>query len=450
MIAAGLAARLPALLTSLRTDEAYSAVHFIPAGPASIFDPVQYLPNNHLGFNLVEWGLTQWLPTSEMVLRAGGVIPALLAVWVVWRWGRTRLGRWVGLVAAGLLAVAPAHMEWSVQARGYGIGFLAVAGMVVGSDLLERSESRAGIATLALSATVGVAALPQLAFVFGGHLLVLLTNPVLRRRVAALAGGVGLTLALFYRPLVPNLLGQVDRVGGRFGSRVGPIDVLLDPAALLFEPLARIFVDGPGVVALVLFIVFGGVALARLAGSGDQRLGAHLLVPSLALMLALLAMRSFVLPRYISFLIVPIAIVTALAVCELLSWMSGTQRSVAVGALVVSAVFGVVDQSRELSVPWENYRDAASIALDGADDPIYVNRTSSTAGFQYYVSGLNYVGSAGNVCGLSAPVVLIDYPMEDEPLPDCLEVLEHLGHAPQRSGAGSIDVWLVQARDSGE
>ena len=168
ILLSAVALRLPALTTSLWTDEAYSAVYYIPRGPAAIFDPAQYLPNNHVGFNLAGWILTRWLPSSEAVLRLLSLVPALAAVWLLWWWARGRFGGRVAMLASILLVAAPIHLELSVQARGYGVGFLSAVGMLVGADLASERGGR-WYWLFGGSALLGIWTLPQLALLFAGH-----------------------------------------------------------------------------------------------------------------------------------------------------------------------------------------------------------------------------------------------------------------------------------------
>ena len=130
-------ARWPALGVSLWWDEAYSARQFIPFGPTKIIDPLYYLPNDHILFNLLAWATTAIVGTTEAILRFWSVVPALAAGGVIGWWGWRRHGPVVGVAAALFIVTSPVHLGLSVQARGYGLGFLAAALMLVGAVAME-------------------------------------------------------------------------------------------------------------------------------------------------------------------------------------------------------------------------------------------------------------------------------------------------------------------------
>jgi mannosyltransferase len=79
-------------------------------------------------FNMVAYYelLRAWLHlgSSEAMIRALSVIPAVLTVLLVYELGNHLFDRQTGLLAALLLAVHPAHVAYSQEARGYALAIL--------------------------------------------------------------------------------------------------------------------------------------------------------------------------------------------------------------------------------------------------------------------------------------------------------------------------------------
>ena len=180
--------------------------------------------------------------------------------------------------------------------------------------------------------------------------------------------------------------------------------------------------------------------------SGKHELAAHILVPPLVTMASLMVLGSFVLPRYISFLVVPIAVACAIAVDSLLNAAPQSILRVAVVVLVVSGGWSLVGRSSTMTVAWENYEEASNAARAAGADQIFVNRTSSIAGFQYYSGSTRFVPSAAELCGMEGPFVLIDYPIGDaEPLPACFTLVEAIADVRQRARPGHIAVFVLDS-----
>jgi 4-amino-4-deoxy-L-arabinose transferase-like glycosyltransferase len=87
---------------------------------AIILAPDGFPPLYHL---LLHW----WLPAfgGDGSARWLSVVCGLATVWAMWRLGCQIGGMAVGLVAAGLLAIAPIHVYYSQEARAYALFFLA-------------------------------------------------------------------------------------------------------------------------------------------------------------------------------------------------------------------------------------------------------------------------------------------------------------------------------------
>lgn len=448
LVALAVWSRTIPLDVSLWGDEAYTARQYVIHGPERIFLTSSYLPNNHVFFSLLTWLTTRVTGTSEWALRLPSLVPALASIALTAWYARRRFGWGASLIAATLLVTSPLHLGLSVQARGYGIGFLSAAAMLWYAVRVDEDGRPADWIGLGLAALVGIWTLPQLAFVYGGHLLALFL--LRERRWGVLAHGVvvGAGSLLFYRGLVNNIVSQTGRVGSRGGSVVGPFDILADPAVLIYGSWARAFGSWPEWVVVASFAAVIGLGVAvLLAGRRFVDLR-HLIVPWLVLMGALVVLGSSALDRYISFLIVPIAVLIAVGGAGLLDTMRMPVPGRVTLAMVVAGflVAGAIDSAREWDVPFENYAEAVEIARAQGVDRIYTNRTTGVVGFLWYDESIEPIEATIDACTLEPPFVLLDFPwqMEGAP-PDCLleRATDRVVVPQRRRPDDRIVVWVI-------
>lgn len=112
--------RIPRLVDSLWYDEAFTAR--IASLPASML-PGAIVGDVHPPFYyLIEWLAVQLLGTSELALRLPALLAGLGMVWLTHRLARDlRLGQETANVAALLVAIFPAAIYYSNEARGYAL-----------------------------------------------------------------------------------------------------------------------------------------------------------------------------------------------------------------------------------------------------------------------------------------------------------------------------------------
>ena len=79
--------------------------------------------NNHLANSLLAWVFQRILGRSEWVLRLPAFLLGLSSLYVLWTFTRRYSGSILALLATAGLAFSPAHVFWSVTARGY-VGML--------------------------------------------------------------------------------------------------------------------------------------------------------------------------------------------------------------------------------------------------------------------------------------------------------------------------------------
>lgn len=445
------AVRLPALGVSLWWDEAYSAHAYVPYGPWKIIDEKYYVPNNHVFFNLLAWATTSVIGTSEIILRFWSFVPAMAAAGLIGWWAWRRHGAAVGLVAGFFLVTSPVHLGLSVQARGYGLGFLAAALMLIGAVEAQERDHLLGHGAFVVGGLTGIWTLPQMLFVFAGHGLALLAWSRHRWRVVADGLIVAAGTLVVYWVLIPDLVRQSGRVGSRTGDRMSLPGIVAEPAELLFAPslwswgLPR---STPVILWSLLLLALTALAWMRLRSTGRLREFGQLAVPWLAFGVALTVLGSATLDRYISFLLVPLSMIVALGVVQLVSLLPAGRVVGAVAgiALVLVAGTAMVREGRIWWTAYENYKDAMEVAHQSGVDRIVTNREPGTVGFWFYDDDVEVLLPTESVCDEPGPLVFLDFPVRPEEVDlSCLE--ERGGErlmVEQRRAPGRIDVWILR------
>ena len=147
--------RLAVLGTSFWHDETVTAFFYVDRGPRGIFFG-HYVPNNHVLFSLLSWATTGIVGHFEASYRIWSVLPALVSVAVIGWWAWRRFGPLTAVAVLIFATVAPLHLVLAPQARGYGLGFLAGAGMLVGAARAADSGSVSDVVVFAAFGLVGI------------------------------------------------------------------------------------------------------------------------------------------------------------------------------------------------------------------------------------------------------------------------------------------------------
>jgi hypothetical protein len=106
---------------SITIDEAYTFNHYLDGAWSNIFAQ-PYFTNNHVLFSMLAKLSASILGNGEWALRLPSVIAGfflVLGVFAVLKVSVSRAVRWVALVA---IALHPLLLDFSVAARGYGLG----------------------------------------------------------------------------------------------------------------------------------------------------------------------------------------------------------------------------------------------------------------------------------------------------------------------------------------
>jgi hypothetical protein len=451
--------RLAGLNQSLWHDEVFSVVHYVARGPQEIVSG-DYVPNNHVLFNLLGYGTTRVLGESEVTLRLWSVVPAIAAaVLIVWWTWRLR-GRWTALVVAVLVTSSPIHHDLAREARGYGLMLLAGALMLVFSYRVAAGGGRSSWIVLALAGVIGAYTAPQFVLGFVGQSVPLLARRELRKRALVLLVGVGAVLLLIYAPLLADIVRSPGTVSGGplpwHAPVSGPIlhlvqptfDVLADRPtdAYLIEP------NTPDGILAGLLVLIGALTLWR---ARDRMLSALLVVPLLFVYTVLTIGRFHVHERYGSFLLFHALVLVAVAIVALVRVPArGAPRWAAAAVAAVVAIVLLVNATdrsdRFQTMPRENFKRVREIVTSRGVTKVITDSTRPD-GLRYYLGAANVAQVVGPVCK-SPPVVFVSHPYgkaEDLDPGDlsCLRVLGAVQvRVPQRDRGGHIDVWFPPGR----
>lgn len=111
--------RLLPINRGLGQDELFTTVQFIEV--PSIFRTFFYniAFNNHVGYSVMARLSESLFGRAEWVLRLPALLLGMGTLYIMYIFCQSLLGRNAALFATFLLAISPAHIEWSVEARGY-------------------------------------------------------------------------------------------------------------------------------------------------------------------------------------------------------------------------------------------------------------------------------------------------------------------------------------------
>jgi hypothetical protein len=442
-------------------DEAFSVRWFIERGPLEIFlgagVPSVHSLNNHRLFSLLAWATSSVLGTSEVVYRLWAVLPGIASALAVILWSARRIGPWVAVAVGVLVATAPLHVEVSTEARGYGLGLLAEAMILIGSvRAADGDRPRGGFSWLALGGLVGVFTLPVFALPFTVEAGVLLF--VRRRRLAALAiiAAVGVASIAFYWPVLALIAeaGQQD-----FGPLVTWRTLFVGPYRdLAGGSLALIAPGVPELLRAASFAALMGLACLGLWRRGERLLLLLLVGPVLGTYAGLAMLGAHVVPRYVSYLLLHLLVLAAIGLVELaeVTARSRLLRAGVIAALILCAGLALARfrllELERLSGPIEGYRDALEVARK-AGLPIVVTDSRFAAGFDYYGRDLAVRFPSDDelqdlFCREAEPFVYVHYPLYGREVDlKCLYGRSpRVVAIPQRAGgpAGWMTVYVVR------
>ena len=406
--------RIVGLGESFWTDEITAVEEFIREGPREILAG----PNlSHELFGILAWVTSLAVGESEVAFRLLSVVPFLAGVGLVTAWLHLRAGALAAVLFLFLATTSPLLLDITRQARGYGLAFLAMSALVVAGLEAIRSDRTGAVVAFCAAGIVGTLTLPQFGIAFVATGAGLLVERALRRRVAIGLAASGLLILAWYAPH----LGEVGASAQiEDGVRIKTAWLVTAPIDQVLLP-ALVWIDGTALVAGVVWLPL--VLLAAIVGASSpltrSRATAFLLLsgPVVTILVLWLA-QAYVIPRYLSYLLVPLFVLVATGTSALVA--RGRKRdaipSVA-GAVVVAvlAIRFVTLAPDIMRLPREANRDAAQAVLAAEPPRIGVLAyLRNPQNLEHYldrpVVDLAPEEVVRRVCGHNTPIVFVTQP----------------------------------------
>lgn len=436
-------------------DEIQTVTEYVERGPYAILAG-PYVPNDHQLFSFVGWLTVSSAGDSPVALRLWAAIPFLVGVLVVTAWLHRRLGALSGILFLFLATASPLLLDITRLARGYGLAFCAMSVLVVCALEAERTGRTGAIVGFTLAGIVGSLTLPHFAVAFAATAVAMLVRRDLRTRVGiGMAPALGAVLA-WYWPHIDDIAGTSL---GEYGHGIStwwlvtaPIDQTLIPALTLLDDA---FIE-PSIASPAAVIAF-----AVLIGSSPllRRWQPALIVSAgvVTTVVAFWITRTYVVPRFFSFLLVPLFVLVATGSASIVA------RARDGDALIRTALVAVTLATIALlSIPV--LRDVPRMPRDsGSDAGLTIRRVvpSSTPVFAHmaYPRDLAFhvgrpvrpawtAAEALRVCAEDRLAVYVDQPYlvpsADIPCTRRRDVRHY--HFEQYARGEGIDVWVIPAR----
>jgi hypothetical protein len=330
--------RLVGLTHGYCCDEIRTVSLYVNGGPREILAG-PYIPNNHELFSLLGWLTFSLGGESEVAIRLWSVLPFLLGVALTTVWLHRRAGPLSGIAFLFLATASPLLLDISRMGRGYGLAFLAMSVLVIGALEAVRTGSWWAIAAVSVGGLLGSLTLPHFALTYAATCAVLLAKRDLRARLGLPFAMTIAVAVVWYAPHVDDIAGSsLADYGQRINSRwlvTAPVDQTLVPAlTMLDDSFVR-----PNLQSLLFSLM-----LVAVAGSSPllraRFLGLVLCVPVVTTVVAFWLTGTYIVPRFFSFLLVPLFVLLATGSAAVLVRLRS--RPAPVRTAMVVAIFGVL------------------------------------------------------------------------------------------------------------
>ena len=291
-----------------------------------------------------------------------------------------------------------------------------MSGVVLGALEAKRTGRAWAVVAMCVAGVVGTWTLPQFGIAFVATGAVVLTDRR-ARRAAAIGLGVSIVaIAAWYAPHVGEVRASSQIEDGvRIGTAwlvTAPIDQVLLPAL--------VWIDGTALVAGVVWLPLVVLAVLVMGSSPLVRDRHALLILGsglVATVVVLWVARAYVIPRYLSYLLVPLFVLLATGAGSILGRITGagprsSERSCASPRSPSSPPTSRRSHPDVVGLPREAYKDAAEI-IDRESSPTtpVFAYMRDRVGLAFYVEPravqpLEATDVARQVCGGEGPVVL--------------------------------------------
>ena len=447
-----LVSRLLALGHSFWTDEIVMVASYVREGPREILTGSSL---NHELLALLAWATGEVVGESEIAYRLWSAVPFVAGVAFMTAWLHRRVDPLSGVLFLFLATVSPLLLDITRQARGYGIAFLAMTVVIAAALDAVRTGKTWAVVAMCAAGVVGAWTLPQFAFAFGAVALV-----VAFHRGVRLAAVIGLvvSIAAIYAWYAPHSSEVQSASQIPDGVQIGFPWILTAPIDQVLIP-ALIWIDGTALVAGVIWLPFVILAAVVMGSSQLVRTRTSALVlcaGPVATILALWIVQAYVIPRYLSYLLVPLFVLLATGASSILGRIRTRRTALrTIACLVVLGVLAVRFAATAPDVvrfPREAHRDAAEvIARTGTPTSLVLAYMRRPANLEFYlgrpVLDLEPEDVAERVCGSDRDVFYVMQPfaLDDVTVP-CLD-RDGVRHYRFRQYArgDEMNVWLVPA-----
>ena len=447
--AALLWSRLADLGHSFWTDEIMMVEGYVRPGPKHILGGPDL---SHELMALLSWVTTSLIGESEIALRLLSAVPFVTGVALVAVWLHRRTGALSGILFVFLATVSPLLLDITRQARGYGLAFLAMSVVVVAALEALRTGNTWAVVAMCTAGVLGAWTLPQLAIAFVAIGAVLVTD--VRTRSAAIVGLIAsiAAVAAWYAPHIGAVhdAGQIPD-----GLQIAFPWVLTAPIDQILLP-ALIWIDGTALAAGVIWLPLVAVAVLVASASPllrDWRAALVLCVGPLATVTVLWLEHAYVIPRYLSFLLVPSFIVVATGAADILGRLP--RRPALARTVLCIVVIGVLGirfialAPDVVMLPREAHRDAANVIRQGGAETDVIAYMRNPSDLEYYLGrhaqDVDAATVAARVCGATQPVFYVRQPFtnKDVRIPCLSRPGVRHDVFPQYTRGGQMDVWYV-------
>jgi 4-amino-4-deoxy-L-arabinose transferase-like glycosyltransferase len=345
-------------------DEIWSTMTYVKAPSLwNVVSSLGYYFNNHILYSLLARAFIAVLGESELVARLPAVLMGLLAIVVLFQFGKAFLGVPAGSLASLLLAFSAFHIDHSSEARGYsGLVLFSLLSSYYFIKGLKENQSTSWMAYVLFTVlgfyshvfmfAVSVSQFLSALMLAGGRQWAsgstAITPRTLRNFFLALLCS-GITTLLIYSPVLPAFFRNLGRMQVVTVSRV-PFVVSLVQSLL------------PGCNSSAGGMLYGILFVAGLFGilKKDSTLFLYFLVLCmLPLSLYLAINPMFVFERYFIFTLPAVLLIVGEGMVVLTTRLRGIYKNGVITALLALLVFLQVPAiGRTVNQDRQNYREA--------------------------------------------------------------------------------------------
>lgn len=350
-------------------DELYFVEHYVREGPREI---VAGPDLSHELMAILCWGTKSIAGESEAAFRLWSVVPFVAGVAIVTAWLHTRVDQLSGVLFLFLATASPLLLDITRQARGYGLAFFAMSIVIVAALEATRDGRTAAVVAMCAAGVIGTWTLPQLGIAYiATAAVVALDRQVRKPTLVGLSASIA-AIVTWYAPHV----GQVRAASHiQDGLQISTAWLITAPIDQIVLP-SLIWIEGRTVIPGVVWLPFVALCIVLMRSSPLLRqLQSALVLCSgvVATILLLWIGQAYVIPRYLSYLLVPAFMLLASGSSSLLQRIprreAVVRTSFCLVALVILSVNFASIAPAVVRFPREANRDAADViaarAVDG-------------------------------------------------------------------------------------